>query len=66
MAHYHCKIEEYIGHFWSLILAEYDFEIVHRAGKDNTVPDLLSRQPTEDPKSHGRVVGIAFMQPGAQ
>ena len=30
---------------WSLILAEYDMEIVHRAGKDNTVPDLLSRQP---------------------
>ena len=30
---------------WSLILAEYDMEIVHRAGKDNTVPDLLSRLP---------------------
>ena len=33
---------------WSLLLAEYDFEIVHRAGKDNVVPDLLSRLPTED------------------
>lgn len=30
---------------WSLILAEYDFDIKHRPGKDNTVPDLLSRQP---------------------
>ena len=30
---------------WSLILAEYDFTIKHRPGKDNTVPDLLSRQP---------------------
>ena len=45
---------------WSLILAEYDFEIVHRAGKDNTVPDLLSRQPTEKPVSYGPVTGIAF------
>jgi hypothetical protein len=30
---------------WSLILAEYDFDIHHRPGKDNTLPDLLSRQP---------------------
>eukprot|EP00873_Tetraselmis_striata_P037385 jgi/Tetstr1/457649/TSEL_004230.t1 len=29
----------------SLILAEYDFSINHRPGKDNTVPDLLSRRP---------------------
>eukprot|EP00873_Tetraselmis_striata_P043383 jgi/Tetstr1/463647/TSEL_008508.t1 len=29
----------------SLILAEYDFSIKHRPGKDNTVPDLLSRRP---------------------
>ena len=45
---------------WSLILAEYDFEIVHRPGKDNTVPDLLSRQPTPGPTSGGRPVGLAF------
>ena len=38
---------------WSLILAEYDFEIEHRAGKDNTVPDLLSRQPSGDSKEPG-------------
>eukprot|EP00873_Tetraselmis_striata_P035580 jgi/Tetstr1/455844/TSEL_042635.t2 len=30
---------------WSLILAEYDFSIKHRPGKDNTVPHLLSRRP---------------------
>eukprot|EP00873_Tetraselmis_striata_P035652 jgi/Tetstr1/455916/TSEL_042697.t1 len=30
---------------WSLIFAEYDFNIKHRPGKDNTVPDLLSRRP---------------------
>eukprot|EP00873_Tetraselmis_striata_P041597 jgi/Tetstr1/461861/TSEL_006940.t1 len=30
---------------WSLILAEYDLSIKHRPGKDNTVPDLLSRRP---------------------
>eukprot|EP00873_Tetraselmis_striata_P020954 jgi/Tetstr1/441218/TSEL_029474.t1 len=30
---------------WSLILAEYDFSIKHHPGKDNTVPDLLSRRP---------------------
>ena len=45
---------------WSLILAEYDFEIVHRPGKDNTVPDLLSRQPIEGATSGGRPVGLAF------
>ena len=45
---------------WSLILAEYDFEIVHRPGKDNTVPDLWSRQPTPGPTSGGRRVGLAF------
>ena len=31
---------------WSLILNEYDFKVIHRAGKDNTAPDCLSRQPT--------------------
>ena len=30
---------------WSLILAEYDFTVKHRPGKENTVPDLFSRQP---------------------
>ena len=30
---------------WSPIVAEYDFDVKHRAGKDNTVPDCLSRHP---------------------
>eukprot|EP00873_Tetraselmis_striata_P036951 jgi/Tetstr1/457215/TSEL_043863.t1 len=29
---------------WSLILAEYDFSIKHRPGKDNTVPDSVGVQ----------------------
>lgn len=45
---------------WSLILAEYSIEIVHRAGKDNTVPDLLSRMP------YGQLdIGLAIGQPSA-
>ena len=28
---------------WQLELAAYDFEIIHRRGKDNTIPDFLSR-----------------------
>ena len=40
----HGKLRSKIAR-WSLVLAEYDFEIVHRAGKDNTVPDLLSKKP---------------------
>ena len=31
---------------WCLSLAELDFHIVHRLGKDNVVPDTLSRAPT--------------------
>ena len=47
---------------WSLILAEYDMEIEHRAGKDNTVPDLLSRQPTGKAVNNvvARPAGMAF------
>ena len=46
---------------WSLILAEYDMDIVHRAGKDNTVPDLLSRQPSGQPQpGSGTPSGAAF------
>ena len=36
---------------WSLILAEYDFTVKHRPGKENTVPDLLSRKPADDSRS---------------
>lgn len=28
---------------WSVRLQQYDFRIVHRRGKENVVPDLLSR-----------------------
>ncbi len=28
---------------WSLILSEFDFEIVYRRGRDNVVADCLSR-----------------------
>ena len=50
---------------WSLILAEYDFEIEHRAGKDNTVPDLLSRQPAGDRRAVSVALHIAH-QPMVQ
>jgi hypothetical protein len=32
---------------WSLELQQYNINIVHRAGKDNLLPDLLSR-PVDD------------------
>ena len=38
---------------WSLILAEYDFDIKHRPGKLNTVPDYLSRQPVDHKEEGG-------------
>ena len=31
---------------WSLILAEYSFDVEFRKGTSNVVPDLMSRQPT--------------------
>jgi len=37
---------------WRLKLEEYDYEIIHRAGKGNTNADALSRNPvTNDPKT---------------
>ena len=30
---------------WSLLLQEYDFTVVHRAGTDNVNADCLSRYP---------------------
>ena len=32
---------------WSLILAEYSFDVEFRKGTSNVVPDLMSRQPTD-------------------
>ena len=34
---------------WCLSLAEFDFTIEHRPGKENTVPDALSRAPAPEP-----------------
>jgi len=33
---------------WRLTLEEYDYEIVHKAGKGNTNADALSRNPISD------------------
>ena len=30
---------------WSLEIQQYNLEILHRSGKDNLLPDLLSRMP---------------------
>lgn len=34
---------------WSVKLNQFDFEIIHRKGKFNVVPDALSRSPVEVP-----------------
>ena len=36
---------------WSLLLQEYDFDVVHRAGVENTNADCLSRYPLESTKA---------------
>jgi len=33
---------------WRLKIEEYDYEIIHRAGKGNTNADALSRNPITD------------------
>ena len=45
---------------WSLLSAEYDFTITHCPGKDNTVPDLLSRKLANGTTVYGRGVGTSF------
>ena len=32
---------------WSLLLREYDFDVVHRVGAESTNADCLSRYPLE-------------------
>ena len=34
-------------------MAEFDFEIEHRSGKDHVVPDTLSRAPIQEPSTVG-------------
>lgn len=42
---------------WALRLQPYDFELIHRKGKENVVPDLLSRTtPIEDTEKCALVV----------
>ena len=45
---------------WSLLLADYDFTINHRPGKNNTVPDLLSRKLVTGTAVYVRGVGTSF------
>lgn len=33
---------------WALLLSQYDYDLVHKAGKDNVVADALSRLPIRD------------------
>lgn len=35
---------------WSLRLSNYDYKIIHKPGKQNLVPDALSRAPVDTPK----------------
>jgi len=34
---------------WVVRLRQFDFDRIHRKGKDNKGPDVLSRSPAEDP-----------------
>lgn len=43
---------------WALRLQPYDFNLVHRKGKDHLVPDMLSRLPKEDEGTHADPVQI--------
>ena len=37
---------------WVLQLEEYDFKIIHKSGARHAVPDMLSRQPINNPKPY--------------
>ena len=41
---------------WASLLAEYDFELCHRPGHTNAVPDALSRYPTPNQTQHEGVL----------
>ena len=38
---------------WCISMAEFDFKIEHRSGKDHVVPDTLSRAPIPEPSTVG-------------
>ena len=38
---------------WCISMAEFDFQIKHRAGSANVVPDVLSRAPLTHPSTSG-------------
>ncbi|KAK3101592.1 hypothetical protein FSP39_004699 [Pinctada imbricata] len=48
---------------WALKLQEYDFEIIHRAGKSNYVADALSRRTYEEPDSPDVEPGVSVLSP---
>ena len=41
---------------WCISMAEFDFEIEHRSGKDHVVPDTLSRAPIPEPSTRGSIL----------
>ncbi|KAL9984580.1 hypothetical protein ACROYT_G006890 [Oculina patagonica] len=47
---------------WASLLAEYDFELCHRPGHTNVVPDALSRNPvSQQPQQEDDCVSTAFI-----
>ncbi|KAL1447423.1 hypothetical protein WDU94_005583 [Cyamophila willieti] len=48
---------------WSLILQEFDFDVEHVKGKDNELPDALSRYPDSEPKFFKDELGEAMSPP---
>ena len=49
---------------WASLLAEYDFELHHRPGHTNTVPDALSRYPaSQQPQQEHDYASAAFVDP---
>ena len=43
---------------WRLNLAEYDFDVIYKAGKMNINADALSRNPIDDKKEKSRYLQV--------